>query len=41
VAAITGGTGRYQGARGQVRIVESAKDQTGSYTFTLITRASG
>ena len=37
VAAITGGSGRYQDARGQLLIVESPKDQTGSYTFTLIT----
>ena len=40
-AAITGGTGRYQDVRGQLVIVESAKDQTGTYTFTLTTGTTG
>ena len=35
VAAITGGTGRYVGARGEVTIVESSRDQTGSVTVEL------
>jgi hypothetical protein len=33
--AITGGTGRYLGARGQAVIVESGRNQTGNATFTL------
>ena len=40
IAAITGGTGRYRDARGQLVIVESPKDQTGTYTFSLLTGAS-
>ena len=35
LAAITGGTGRYRGARGEVTIVESAKSQTGTITIAL------
>ncbi len=34
--AITGGTGRYGGARGIGKLVESGTDQTGTVTFHLI-----
>jgi hypothetical protein len=37
VAAIVGGTGAYQGARGEATIVESPK-QTGTITFRMTTR---
>ncbi len=37
VAAITGGTGKYLGARGQLEIVESGHDNRGNTaTFTLL-----
>ena len=36
VGAITGGTGAFREARGSFRLVESAKDQTGTVTFHLI-----
>jgi hypothetical protein len=35
VAAVTGGTGRYRGARGELTIVESAKGPTGTMTISL------
>jgi hypothetical protein len=37
VVAITGGTGKYVGARGEVVIVEFAKGPVGTATFTVLT----
>lgn len=38
LAAITGGTGRYSAAAGEVRIIESSTSRGGTATFTLTAR---
>ncbi|MDQ6816529.1 MAG: hypothetical protein M3018_03865 [Actinomycetota bacterium] len=41
LAAITGGTGRYSAAAGEVRIIESSTSRGGTATFTLTAQPNG